>query len=356
MDLIYLPLSEIMEWALNPKIHDLPRIKRLIRQYGLRQYPAVRDGTLFVGHGRTKALAEIKKEGPQDGDLSFPPKGVDLREDGEWMIPLVPLDDLTPEAAREYALEDNNASRKGSFDQGKLKKIFQEGLVKKENTGFSKKQIRTIEKSGKKPKKMLLMSSASDVPNAIFPYEKEYGIPLLDIDMQADYVDFPFIKWGTIARTSEHHGTVHFYTDDYKFSALWKNPLQLVDTRCVTAVEPNLSTHDQMPRYEALHRIGQKRYISRFWQSQGVRVLVDLNVVRKFRQDNLLGVPAGWSAFATRAYAKQEHYLHDDYKVACEIAGGKPRLFVVYGGQKKTEALCEQNGWIWLPEQIQEKA
>ena len=51
--------------------------------------------------------------------------------------------------------------------------------------------------------------------------ENEWDVPTLDLDMQAESLPEPVTKWGVIARTLHMPGTYHFYTDDYKFRALW---------------------------------------------------------------------------------------------------------------------------------------
>jgi hypothetical protein len=341
---IYIRLSELTAWELNPKDHDIPFIKGLIRQYGFVQYPAIRNKQLFAGHGRVLALLELKRDG------SPIPRNIREDSDGDWLVHLSDAD------AAKFAIQDNLATRKGEWNKGKLKKVFEAGKVAATETGFSPKQLRRIMEEGKKKAEPspYEQRGVAEVPDAQFPQEAEFGITMLDIEMQADYAEWPFIKWGTQARSDRHDGTVYFYTDDAKFKALLKNPLKLVDTGCLVAVEPNFTTYFGMPRWRVLQGVGEKRHMARLWQSEGVRIIVDLNVAPRWGEDNLRGVPRGWGAYATRALAGQEKMIEDEYRLACKHADGKPHLFVVYGGGVGIAELCEKRDWVWVNEYMRE--
>ena len=65
---------------------------------------------------------------------------------------------------------------------------------------------------------------------------------------------------------------------------------------------------------------------------------------------NLLGVPAGWRAYATRGYNANVAEIAAEYELAAQHAGERP-LFLVYGGGAAVQSLCLQRGWLWLNEQ-----
>lgn len=159
--------------------------------------------------------------------------------------------------------------------------------------------LEVVVKSGlpEEDKKVLIDSERVEAiaEDALFPSDNEYGTPTLDLTMQADSVIAPCLKWGSISRRAKPNvRTVHFYTDDYKFEALWRKPEQLANLRPRSVVEANFSTSETMPLALVLGAIFQKRWMSRFWQSCGIRVFVDLNVQPRFYEANLLGVPKGW--------------------------------------------------------------
>ncbi len=188
-----------------------------------------------------------------------------------------------------------------------------------------------------------------DIPDVLWPSDNDWGIPTLDPNLQADLVDLPVMCWGQRGRSRRiDGGTYHFYTDDYRFNALWQNPGPVVNSGCISIVEPNFSCHDQTPTAVALHQIYKKRWLARYWQSQGIRVLVDLNVARPFYQLNLLGVPAGWQAYATRATSDRPEDALDEYRLACAHRGGRDVLFLVIGGGRQAQAMCREYGWLFV--------
>ena len=190
-----------------------------------------------------------------------------------------------------------------------------------------------------------------DVPDALWPSDNDFGIPLLDINMQALSIDQPCATWGVIERTARMNGTWLFYTEDYRYEAIWTDPSGVVNTGCVNAAEPNFSCYSNMPPAVAMWQIYRKRWIARWWQSMGVRVIVDLNVAPVHYASNRMGIPAGWRTFATRGHSNRLDECHAEYQQACEIAGdGVTPLFVVYGGGQAVKSECKVNGWLWIPE------
>ncbi len=192
--------------------------------------------------------------------------------------------------------------------------------------------------------------SSKDVPDALFPSDNDFGIPTLDLRLQADALDLPFMLWGAQKRPLQMNGTWGFYVYDYFFSALWADPTLVINTRPVNAVEPNFSTGADTPRIVALWSIYRKRWLARYWQSFGIRIFVDLNVHPEFYQDNLIGVPRGWKAYCTRGYEDRLDYIEQEYELACKHAESDSIIFVVYGGGKAVKQYAQKRNWIWLNE------
>lgn len=176
-------------------------------------------------------------------------------------------------------------------------------------------------------------------PTETLPTDNEFGIPLLREDMQGE-VAYPIHPWGAVARTGQMHGTWHFYVDDYRFGSVLRNPSQVSQTLCKCAVEPNVSVFDGSPKAFALWATWQKRFVARTLQELGVRVLVDLCVPERFARVNLLGVPRGWRAYATRGFRGRETDVEAECALAAEH-GGPGALVLVYGGGKGISKLCQ---------------
>lgn len=81
----YMPLAALKPALRNPKEHDLPSIVASLRRYGIVGDACVideRTGRLLGGHGRNKALIQMRAQGdPMPG-------GVELGDDGDWWIPV----------------------------------------------------------------------------------------------------------------------------------------------------------------------------------------------------------------------------------------------------------------------------
>lgn len=172
-----------------------------------------------------------------------------------------------------------------------------------------------------------------------------YEIPKLDINKQGDFISLPVAGWGSVSRRTRFKGTWHFYIDDSKFTALWKHPETLVNTKAIYCVEPNFSTHEQMQFPVALYRIYQKRWLARYWQECNIGIFVDLNVADQYQPLNFHGVPEGWKSYATHAVDSREDVLLKHTNIAKTHANGDIKM-LVYGGGKKITKICEEYGFV----------
>ena len=189
--------------------------------------------------------------------------------------------------------------------------------------------------------------------DVVFPGEPEFGIPMLSLDYMATEVSLPCVKWGEISAKNQMTGTWHFYVYDGKLYRLEFNPEQLLASNAQNFVEINYSIRNAHSRAYALGQIWRKRQTARWLQSKGRRIIVDMNVGRKHMKDNLLGVPEGWKAFATRGYTNKVDYINDQINAAIEIAGTEDFLFMVYGGGEAIEECCKAAGCVYIPERMQ---
>jgi hypothetical protein len=317
-------------WRTHPQ-NQRDAMRGALNEVGWVQRVIVNRQTGYLVDGHERVWQAL-----QNGDASVPYVEVDLSPEEESYV----LATLDPIGAMAVA------------DREQLDALLRE--VQSGEAGVQAMLAELAEKSGVVPGEEEEDAppdlSAADVPDALFATDNEWGVPTLDLAMQAQAVDMPVTAWGSIPRTSRMAGTWHFYVDDYRFEALWADPSPVVNSRCVNAVEPNCSTNPDMPRAVALWGVFRKRWIARWWQSHGVRVFVDLNVEPEFAALNLLGVPRGWTAYATRWLDRYgEGDVVDQHARAREHAGGDV-LFVVIGGRGAAEEACQRNGWVWIRE------
>jgi hypothetical protein len=188
------------------------------------------------------------------------------------------------------------------------------------------------------------------IPDALFPTDNEYDIPLLDPRLQADFVDAPVIGWGAISRRSRMRGTWHFYVDDAKFSSMWGKPDMVTNTKAVSCAEANYTTTEQLPLAVGIYRIFQKRWLSRYWQERGLRIFADLYVAERYRKINQMGLPKGWASFATSARDFKLDLLRQHVEDAEIIADGNPLKMLVYGGGPKVHEYCGAHQLVHIPD------
>lgn len=188
------------------------------------------------------------------------------------------------------------------------------------------------------------------IPDTLFPTDNDAEVPTLRMDMQAQELSIPFLCWGEQKRTTDllRLGSMHFYTDDYRYTALYDHPEQILRANPRNIVEPNYSLFNDMPVSFALQRIYKKRWISRAMQERGIRIFVDLNVAQKFYKLNMLGVPMGWKSFCTRGYSERLENLEYEYEIAKNWAQGEEPLFVIYGGGAVCRRFAQEHGCIYV--------
>lgn len=185
----------------------------------------------------------------------------------------------------------------------------------------------------------------------------DFELPVLLAQQPTDLPDpCEWIKWGRLRRSAEAQAW-HYYCSDSKFETTLRNPDQLVKTGAKFAIEPNISTFEGDPLPVVLANLFRKRSVTRYWQDHGVQVAIDLNVCGLTREHLLEGVPTDHTFFGTK-YQKTDLFgepvgidgLVEDYCLASDhVDAGLPLTFVVYGGGKKIQEFCNEQGWFWLP-------
>lgn len=188
------------------------------------------------------------------------------------------------------------------------------------------------------------------VKDTLFPTDNDFEIPLLRMDVQPKVVEIPFVCFGEQRRTYNmcNTGTLHFYTDDYRFSTIYDHPDRILQHHPANIVEPNFSLFVDTPIAFGMQAIYKKRLIARKMQECGIGVFVDLNVAPKFYKLNLVGVPQGYGAFCTRGYSDRVNHLEFELEIAKFVASGNPLTFVVYGGGAIIRNFCKEHGLVYI--------
>lgn len=187
----------------------------------------------------------------------------------------------------------------------------------------------------------------------------EFDIPSLIPQLVED--DLPgaeaFEKWGRKNRSENHEGVWHHYSADSKFETLLRDPNKLIDTGAIASVEVNVSTSAYDPFPVAIAGLWRKRCVSRIWQDAGLSVFVDVNVEGVARDLVFVGVPNDHCLYATKYQLNNIDGdpvgidgLYDDWRIVrAHVTPLLDPLFVVYGGGKQIEDICNQEGWLYVP-------
>lgn len=191
--------------------------------------------------------------------------------------------------------------------------------------------------------------------DVLFDFNNKMEIPNLLLEMQAGKLELPFSPWGANSRLRKDVTTYHFYVDDYRFEALFKDPSNLLMSGCSQIVEPNCSCHDQTPIAWGLQLIYKKRWLSRYLQEFGIKVYADLNVSHKFIEYNRMGIPEGYNAFMTRGTDGWIESMKSDLQVAQEISGLEKPNLIVYAGGEEIKEFCYKYGLLYVTDFINAK-
>lgn len=191
--------------------------------------------------------------------------------------------------------------------------------------------------------------------DVLYPSDNKFEIPNLLLEEQAGKLELPLSPWGANSRLRKDVTTYHFYVDDYRFEALFKDPIKLLTSGCKAVVEPNCSCHDQTPIAWGIQLIYKKRWLCRYLQECGIKVYADLNVSHKFIEYNKMGIPKGYNAFFTRGLDGWMESLKSDLQVAQEISGLETPNLIVYGGGDEIQEFCRKHGLLYVTDFINAK-
>lgn len=191
--------------------------------------------------------------------------------------------------------------------------------------------------------------AALNVNESAFTSENDWGILDLDLNYQALEIKEPLQVWGSKKTVNQKIG-YHFYTDDYRYTALFKDPSPLTNSGCTVIIEPNFGIIDLFPRAVVLYRVYQKRWIMRNCQKHGIRVAVNLDMPIQFMDLNFIGVPKGWQSYCVNGAIVNTDLLYQYHELAKSNAGREDIIYHVFGGGRKVAEICKDNEWVWIPE------
>ena len=359
-NVIYRKPSECLQHPHNPRKiskEDFKRLCESIRLNGFWEHRPLAleevDGKLYILCGNQRNKAAIKLKLPQ--------------------VPTILYTDLTDDDRKEMIARDNinngetdyNALAVDPFWEGTDFDFMGLEMPSEAPDGTQSDEKPT--KGKKKAQKGKETPSEDDsdddeaetstfqMRDVLFASDNKFEIPTLLLSEQAGRLEMPFSPWGANSRLRKDVATYHFYVDDYRFEAIFKDPTKLILSGCKAIVEPNCSCHDQTPIAWGIQLIYKKRYLARYLQECGIKVYADLNVSHKFIEYNKMGIPKGYNAFFTRGLDGWMQSLKSDLQVAQEISGLDQPNLIVYGGGDEIQEFCRENGLLYVTDFINAK-
>ena len=351
-------------------IHPLPENPRTITK---KDMDRLVDSIKINGFWKHRPMALVKRDGKLvvlDGNQRLKAaKKMKLVE-----VPTILYTETTPEDEAEIILRNNINNGEWDFNDLQVNEIWSDidfdsiGLSIPEEPEKSKKKASENvsddepddtsedeeESEDELPddKEAFYRSMCKDV---LYESDNIFEIPNLLLDQQAGKLELPLSPWGANSRLRKDVTTYHFYVDDYRFEALWKDPIKILTSGCKAVVEPNCSCHDQTPIAWGISLIYKKRWLSRYFQECGIKVYADLNVSHKFIEYNKMGIPKGYNAFFTRGLDGWMESIKLDLQVAQEISGQERPNLIVYGGGDEINKFCRDHGLLYVTDFINAK-
>jgi hypothetical protein len=109
----YVALDDLQPAQHNPKRHDLPLLDQSFQRFGYVEPIVIdeRTGRMVVGHGRVEGLRRAHADGHK------PPEGVDVADDGRWLVPVLRgWASENDDEADGYLLASNRLVEVGGWD------------------------------------------------------------------------------------------------------------------------------------------------------------------------------------------------------------------------------------------------
>ncbi|MCI6649144.1 MAG: ParB N-terminal domain-containing protein [Lachnospiraceae bacterium] len=213
------PIEHINPFERNAKVHTKAQVRKIadsIQKFGfLNPLLIDHDYNLIAGHGRVQAAKKL----------------------GLKTVPCLFADGLTEAQRRAYILADNKLGELAEWDKDLVSEelsALKELDFDLDLTGFEESDIvLPSDDDGftddRDPSCQHNVFENQDTMQ--FPTESWYGMPAMAPTNTTGNKMLRFMDWNTIDRKERKKYIAHFYYDDYKFIAAWREPDKYLDYR-----------------------------------------------------------------------------------------------------------------------------
>jgi 16S rRNA G966 N2-methylase RsmD len=119
----YIPITDVQSAPRNPKGHNTTGIRISINRFGFGELPLLdeRTGRLVAGHGRHEQITAMHTAG------ETPPDGVQLADDGTWLLPVIRgWASRSDDEAEAYLIASNQLTTKGGWETRELVEVLED--------------------------------------------------------------------------------------------------------------------------------------------------------------------------------------------------------------------------------------
>ena len=258
LNIEYVPVENLQTYANNAKIHtaeQVEQIKKSIQEFGFNDPIAVwKNNEIIEGHGRLIAATEL----------------------GIETLPVIRLDELTDEQRRAYMLVHNNLTMNTGFDIDILNLELDDivdidmsayGLEFEDDTDYEFVDDR---------RSSLQHNVFENQERMQFESENWYGMPSMSATQTYGDKFLRFCDFNDVEDPSEY--IAHFYYDDYKFMAAWRDPNKYIDKlrQFKAVVSPDFSLYTDFPRALQILSCYRRQWCGAYWQELGLDVIPDV--------------------------------------------------------------------------------
>lgn len=140
-----------------------------------------------------------------------------------------------------------------------------------------------------------------------------------------------------------------YWTEDFRFEALWNKPRTMLDkilrADVAAMVEPDFSVYTDDPFVLQIHNLYRARWVGRYWQEFGVKVVPNVTWSTPDSLDwALLGIPLDAPLIAIEGRPRQRKNWDEWASVVSEVCERlQPRRVLLYGCSAEMAASVPAN-------------
>jgi hypothetical protein len=345
----------------NVRQHDRRNIQAIInslRRFG-QQKPIVidRNNVVVAGNGTLQAAKElgwstimaIRTELEGNAAKAFAIADNRTAELADWDGPAL------WEAMKALQIEEPEMASILEFDEKELERLA--GITLSEHdTDSEEAEMIGGDKSIFDLKPQVLFPSSDDLgfpdlkPDMIAELPKDMGLWFAEYTLEADMMVANHQAGRSTKDAPADRCVLVHYVRDEKLEPIWSDiveyTIELVRRKWYAVGGVNLSTHDSLTTMESLWQIWRKRWMERYWQEAGIKVVPDID----FCDDRTLeyvvrGLPERPNSACIQLQTGNNkdniQFINRAYQLV--FSRCVPKRLLVYGANKPNQDLLMRN-------------